>query len=165
MWLCKKVFRVRGVATLVRRVNVLHRCKQMWGPAVSTNESGGYGGICTPCLWVQTQSVCADDPMPLDNEPCTLIQSRWANRVESRAGICWSFILFLSLPFFCLNSSGPFLSVFLPSCFACSKTKQRKCNKYFSWPKSKGMATFFNAHRGNRKSHEGMLTCDFRSVC
>ncbi len=57
-------------------------------------------GICTPYLWVQTQSVCANDPMPPDNQRCTLIQSRWANWVESRAGICWSFILFHAISLF-----------------------------------------------------------------
>ena len=55
--------------------------------------------ICMPYLWVQTQSVCTDDPMPLNNQRCTLIQSRWANWVESSGGFVD--LLFSSLPSFC----------------------------------------------------------------
>lgn len=97
------------------------------GAVVSINESRGYGSICTPYLWVQIQSVCANDPMPPDNQHRTLIQIRCASWVDSGAGIWWTFILFLAI----FLPSFPSRSVFPLSSFACSRTKRRKCTKGF----------------------------------
>lgn len=100
-------------------------------------------------------------PAPPDEQRRALTQSRWANLVESGASGGFVDLLFSSLPSFCsLLLSIPAV----PALHAC-KAEQGKCNKHSSRPKSKGTATFSSARRSNRKSHEGTLTCDFRSVC